>query len=129
MPLVDVELVRTFDETRRPRRSPWPAVQWHADGAIESVRASTQPVPLSYLMLHSDLIAEFRNDSHWPKHVLVHYHWRDSSDLDEVLGLYLLLGVGLTLSSAAIALTLSSTRGLGTILSDLSTSEAPPKDE
>ena len=66
------------------------------------MRAATQPVPPSYLVLHSELIAEFRNDTHWPKHVLVHYHWRDSSLVDDVLGLYLLLGLGLACSTIGI---------------------------
>ena len=40
------------------------------------------------------LAQEFRNSSHWPKHVLVHYSWREVSEVDSVAGLYVLFLAG-----------------------------------
>ena len=76
-PLVDVELAHA------------------AGGALANVRVATRPLPPSFLVLHKELVAEFSNSSHWPKHVLVHYRWRDSSQTDEHGGLYSFLLLGL----------------------------------
>ena len=83
-PLVDVELAHA------------------AGGALANVRVATRPLPPSFLVLHKELVAEFSNSSHWPKHVLVHYRWRDSSQTDEHGGLYSFLLLGLLLSCALI---------------------------
>ena len=43
---------------------------------------------------HAPRAQEFRNSSHWPKHVLVHYSWREVSEVDSVAGLYVLFLAG-----------------------------------
>jgi hypothetical protein len=95
VPIVDVELL-------------------YAHGTLLLVHAATLPVPPSYTSMHAELVAEFRNASAWPKHVLVHYRWRESSRVDLENGLYALLLLGLLLGSATIArATLASARPLG----------------
>jgi hypothetical protein len=34
------------------------------------------------------------NETHWPKHVLVHYRWSEVAEVDSVAGLYVLFGLG-----------------------------------
>ncbi len=51
-------------------------------------------MPDEYLMTHSALYDEFHNATHWPKHVLVHYHFHTESDIDFDRGLYVLLIFG-----------------------------------
>jgi hypothetical protein len=88
------------------------APQTHTGGYLSAVHATAQAVPASYLRLHAELIQvrlawggrcalrlkhppqEFRNSSHWPKHVLVHYSWREVSEVDSVAGLYVLFLAG-----------------------------------
>jgi hypothetical protein len=49
-------------------------------------------------------VQEFRNDTHWPKHVLVHYRWVEVADVDSVAGLYALFVIGAAHGSACSAL-------------------------
>lgn len=52
-------------------------------------------MPSTYLQLHEELIAEFKNETVWPKHALVVYQWREEARIDVAAGLLcaLLLGV------------------------------------
>ena len=84
VPLLDVQLTRT-------------------GGFVTAVQAATVPVPEAYLRLHQELLQEFRNDSHWPKHVLARYHWREVSEEDADAGQYALTLGGLLLATAALA--------------------------
>jgi hypothetical protein len=34
------------------------------------------------------------NETHWPKHVLVHYRWSEVAEVDSAAGLYVLFGLG-----------------------------------
>lgn len=52
------------------------------------------PVPGYYLRKHHSLIQEFQNSTHWPKHLLVRYHWTHSNALNINAALYTLFGVG-----------------------------------
>ena len=40
---------------------------------------------------HPGAVQEFRNATHWPKHLLVHYVWRERKEEDEERGLLVLL--------------------------------------
>ena len=52
------------------------------------------PVPKYYLRQHQQLLNEFQNSTHWPKHLLVQYHWRHNDALNVNAALYVLFGVG-----------------------------------
>ena len=43
---------------------------------------------------HLPRAQEFRNETHWPKHLLVHYHWAEVAPVDGVAGLYALFALG-----------------------------------
>lgn len=49
------------------------------------------PLPDELLIAHATLYQEHQNITHWPKHVLVHYHFEDEGDIDFNNGLYVLL--------------------------------------
>jgi hypothetical protein len=52
------------------------------------------PLPDELLLQHASLYDEFKNETHWPKHVLVHYHFRNEGDIDFQQGLYVLTALG-----------------------------------
>lgn len=52
------------------------------------------PVPGYYLRKHDLLMQEFQNSTHWPKHLLVRYHWTHSNALNINAALYVLFGAG-----------------------------------
>lgn len=52
------------------------------------------PLPDELLLQHATLYDEFKNQTHWPKHVLVHYHFRNEGDIDFQQGLYVLTALG-----------------------------------
>lgn len=52
------------------------------------------PLPDELLLQHSALYDEFKNETHWPKHVLVHYSFRNEGDIDFQQGLYVLTALG-----------------------------------
>ena len=112
VPLLQVELVRRAALRVCCHAALTRAPQTHTGGYLSAVHATAQAVPASYLRLHAELIQvrpcsgrpaclaahaplqEFRNSSHWPKHVLVHYSWREVSEVDSVAGLYVLFLAG-----------------------------------
>ena len=52
------------------------------------------PLPDEFLLSHSDMFDDFANATHWPKHVLLHYDWRTSADVQFDNGLYVMLAAG-----------------------------------
>lgn len=52
------------------------------------------PLPDELLLQHATLYDEFKNTTHWPKHVLVHYHFHNEGDVDFQQGLYVLTALG-----------------------------------
>lgn len=78
MPLLEVQLRRAGDE-------------------LTGVKARVLPLPDEMLIHHTTLYEDYKNTTHWPKHVLVHYHWMDEGDIDFNKGLYVLMTTGLVL--------------------------------
>jgi hypothetical protein len=52
------------------------------------------PLPDELLLKHATLYEDYKNTTHWPKHVLVHYRFHDEGDVDFNKGLYVLLTTG-----------------------------------
>lgn len=57
------------------------------------------PLPDEMLIHHATLYEDYKNTTHWPKHVLVHYHWLDEGDIDFNKGLYVLMTTGVYVCS------------------------------
>ena len=53
-----------------------------------------QPVPNYYVWQHQQLLTEFQNGTHWPKHLLVRYRWKHSDALNVNAAVYVLFGLG-----------------------------------
>ena len=51
-------------------------------------------MPPAYLQQHALLVEEFRNSTHWPKHLLVRYQWVNASPVEALKGLYTVSGAG-----------------------------------
>ena len=51
-------------------------------------------MPPAYLQQHALLVEEFRNSTHWPKHLLVRYQWVNASPVEALKGLYVVSGAG-----------------------------------
>eukprot|EP00878_Enallax_costatus_P028335 GHUV01030598.1.p1 GENE.GHUV01030598.1~~GHUV01030598.1.p1 ORF type:complete len:223 (+),score=25.62 GHUV01030598.1:877-1545(+) len=75
MPLLEVQLRRAGDE-------------------LTGVKARVVPLPDDMLIRHATLYEDYKNTTHWPKHVMVHYHWIDEGDIDFNKGLYVLMTTG-----------------------------------
>lgn len=56
--------------------------------------AQVQAVPEHYLQEKPMLASEFADDTTWPKHLLVYYRWEARQQLNQHLGLYVLLLAG-----------------------------------
>lgn len=50
-------------------------------------------VSQAYLYAHHQLLDEFRNATHWPKHLLVQYSWQVEQEVDALSGLYVVFAV------------------------------------
>ncbi len=50
-------------------------------------------VSQAYLYAHHQLLDEFRNATHWPKHLLVQYSWQAEQEVDALSGLYVVFAV------------------------------------
>ncbi|KAJ9523454.1 hypothetical protein QJQ45_005347 [Haematococcus lacustris] len=59
------------------------------------VTASVATAPVAYQHKHMQLVQEFRNASHWPKHLLVRYHFETHNEVDLNRGLAVLFIAGL----------------------------------
>ncbi|KAK9811472.1 hypothetical protein WJX72_004453 [[Myrmecia] bisecta] len=75
-PMLDIELTQTGDQ-------------------VTAVKAKVLPVPLAFLAMHQELVDEFHNATHWPKHLLVQYRWTQAGMVEVTRGLYLLFTAGL----------------------------------
>lgn len=51
-------------------------------------------LPDDMLIKHHALYEDYKNVTHWPKHLLVHYHFHDEGDVDFNKGLYVLMVTG-----------------------------------
>ncbi|KAL3161947.1 hypothetical protein ABBQ38_009029 [Trebouxia sp. C0009 RCD-2024] len=109
-PLVDIELTQRAD-------------------VLVSAKAKVLPVPPFYLQEHSQLIEEFQNSTHWPKHLLVRYHWAHNSALNINAAICVLFGVGI-LASAVLALNVvvSYQQKLADFLVDLASESGQPAE-
>lgn len=87
-PYVEVNLVRSGD-------------------ALRSVTAAVYAIAPEDQADHRMLVEEFRNASHWPKHLLVSYSWTSRHEVDAQRGLLVLFVAG---ASAALLATLSAAR-------------------
>ena len=47
----------------------------------------------AYLYAHHQLLDEFKNATHWPKHLLVQYSWEAEQEVDALSGLYVVFAV------------------------------------
>ena len=55
--------------------------------------AQVRAVSKAYLYAHHQLLEEFRNGTHWPKHLLVQYAWQVEQEVDALSGLYVVFAV------------------------------------
>ena len=55
--------------------------------------AQVRQVSKAYLYAHHQLLDEFRNGTHWPKHLLVQYAWQVEQEVDALSGLYVVFAV------------------------------------
>lgn len=56
------------------------------------------PINSEYLREHEVLLREFQNATLWPKHLLVHYLWKEMNPVNVNAGLYLVFTIGMPLT-------------------------------
>eukprot|EP00891_Asterochloris_glomerata_P007610 jgi/Astpho2/7610/e_gw1.00115.120.1_t len=69
---------------------------------LVAAKAKVVLVPPAYLQQHALLVEEFRNSTHWPKHLLVRYQWVNVSPVEALKGLYVVSGAGILASMVII---------------------------
>lgn len=77
---------------------------------LKGVRAEVAPLPDDLLLAHADLYDEFRNASHWPKHVLLRYEFEAAPAAALDAGLCVVVAAGARACVRACGL-----RGVGTV--------------
>eukprot|EP00475_Leptophrys_vorax_P038210 TRINITY_DN6697_c0_g1_i1.p1 TRINITY_DN6697_c0_g1~~TRINITY_DN6697_c0_g1_i1.p1 ORF type:complete len:226 (+),score=15.91 TRINITY_DN6697_c0_g1_i1:293-970(+) len=82
----------------------------HFAGDLRSVQAKVVPLPDAYLERHSQLAHEFRNASHWPKHVILKYTWKEYAEVDVTAGLLVLFGTTFILTTILAIYILQSSK-------------------
>lgn len=68
---------------------------WKREDELLRVQVHSARLPETYMSIHPGLVEEYKNRSHWPKHVLVKYEWESYDDVDAERGLLVLLYGGL----------------------------------
>lgn len=108
IPFLDVELRRSGTE-------------------LLGVRAKVSELPSGMEESYRQLITEFRNASYWPKHIIVHYHFKADNDVDLDRGLYVLLIVGLVAAGLLCLNALTGAQGkLGQFVHDMVIEDSAP---
>ncbi|GAX81759.1 hypothetical protein CEUSTIGMA_g9187.t1 [Chlamydomonas eustigma] len=75
-----------------------PVVEIHLRRAGEELLGVTAQVldaPISYLHSHPTLADEWRNESAWPKHLLIVYRFKSEQEIDLDRGLYVIIALAL----------------------------------
>lgn len=107
VPFVNVELIRRGDK-------------------LERVRMKSFRLPDNYLSMHHGLVEEYRNASHWPKHLLVKYMWVNHDEVDETRGLMVLLFGGMiTLTMALVGVLVTYKDKFSVLIQDVATVQVP----
>lgn len=107
-PMVELVLTRTGPYLVKVSAKVWMHELDHAICTIMHVQVT--PVPKHYLEEQPQLAQEFKNPNFWPKPLLVYYRWESHKQVNESLGLYVLLVSGLGMM-VLLALSVVSTFG------------------
>lgn len=91
MPLVDVTLT-------------------HFAGELRGVKATAEPMPQEYIDKHTDVVIQYHNSSHWPKHILVRYNWVEYAEVDVTAGLLVLFGTSFAMTTLLAVYILQSSK-------------------
>eukprot|EP00210_Caulerpa_lentillifera_P004612 g4398.t1 len=68
---------------------------WKRDDELLRVKVESRRLPEQYMSSHPELVKEYKDHSHWPKHILVKYQWESYDEVDAERGLLVLLYGGL----------------------------------
>jgi hypothetical protein len=61
---------------------------------LTSFRAKVVPLPKEYSSAHMESINHFRNDTHWPKLLVVKYNWKEKDLVKVELGILVVTAIG-----------------------------------
>lgn len=101
VPYIDVSLTRSGD-------------------GIAAVSALSLKLPKEDVSRHKEIVEEFRNTTHWPKHLLVYYHWKTAHEVDTDKGLLVLFSTGIVVTALlGLGVVQAYKRKLATFLADV----------
>lgn len=102
----------------------------HTGNMLTALKAQVVPVNSEYLREHHQLLREFANATHWPKHLLVHYTWKHNNPINTNAGLYLIFILGLVVTAVlGLSILVSYHEKLDSFLADLAAEEGPSPQE
>ena len=71
----------------------------HAGERVTGFRAKVVPLPREYSNAHSESISHFRNETHWPKHLVVKYEWEERNVVKVDLGILVITAIGVLVTA------------------------------
>lgn len=71
----------------------------HFGEELRGVRAKVTPMPVEYVERHAEVVRNYQNSSHWPKFIVIRYKWQEQAEVDVALGLYVLFGSSVALTT------------------------------
>lgn len=100
-PYIDVQLTRSGD-------------------GISAVSALSAALSDEDVQRHRSLVNDFLNTTHWPKNLLVYYHWQTAHQIDTDRGLLVLFAAGAAVTAIiAIGVMSSYRQKLSAFLADI----------
>ena len=61
---------------------------------VRGFKAKVVPLPREYSNAHAESINHFRNDTHWPKLLVVEYNWTERDSVKVELGILVVTSIG-----------------------------------
>mmetsp|Transcript_6887 Transcript_6887/g.12644 ORF Transcript_6887/g.12644 Transcript_6887/m.12644 type:complete len:236 (-) Transcript_6887:57-764(-) len=66
---------------------------------VTGFRAKVTPLPKGYASSHSESVSHFRNETHWPKLLVVKYDWEEKNSVLVDIGILVITSIGVLVSA------------------------------
>lgn len=82
----------------------------HFVGELRGVSAKVVTMPDEFIVKHPSVSSHYHNMTHWPKHLLLRYTWKEQAEVDVPAGLFVLFGTGFILTTVLALFILQSSK-------------------
>ena len=108
IPMIQVDLVLAGEELR-------------------SFRAKVVPLPKEYSSAHAESISHFRNDTHWPKLLVVKYNWKEKDLVKVELGILVVTAIGVLVGTYLIMKIIAGSGEISNFMQEVSDNNVQEK--